>query len=55
VKNIVSNEGVEFLKIVVEPGRHIIADSSLLLSKINYVKRIEIKKWLLVDAGMTTL
>jgi diaminopimelate decarboxylase len=52
IKSIVSKEGVNFPKIVVEPGRYIVADSSILLTKINYVKKLGNKKWLLVDAGM---
>jgi diaminopimelate decarboxylase len=52
IKSIVSKEGVNFPKIIVEPGRYIVADSSILLTKINYVKKLGNKKWLLVDAGM---
>lgn len=52
IKNVVSKEEVNFPKIVVEPGRYIVADSSLMLTKINYVKKLGNKKWLLVDAGM---
>ncbi len=52
VKSVVSKEGVNFPKVIVEPGRYIVADSSILLTKINYVKRLGNSKWLLVDAGM---
>lgn len=52
IKSVVSKERVNFPKIIVEPGRYIVADSSILLTKINYVKKLGNAKWLLVDAGM---
>jgi len=39
-------------KLVLEPGRYLVADSSLLLTKVNYTKRIFGMDWALVDAGM---
>jgi len=39
-------------KLIFEPGRYIVADSSILLTRVNYVKEIFGKKWVLVDAGM---
>ncbi|RLG40604.1 MAG: diaminopimelate decarboxylase [Thermoproteota archaeon] len=39
-------------KLIFEPGRYIVADSSVLLTRVNYVKEIFGRKWVLVDAGM---
>ncbi len=43
-------------KLVLEPGRYIIADSSILLGKVGYVKkRKNIPHWIAIDAGMNAL
>ncbi len=39
-------------KLLLEPGRYLVADSSLLITRVNYTKRIFGKSWVLVDAGM---
>ncbi len=39
-------------KLVFEPGRYLVADSSILLTRVNYVKKIFGRRWALVDAGM---
>ena len=40
------------LRLVFELGRSIIADSTVLLTRVNYVKRVGGRWWALVDAGM---
>lgn len=40
------------IKIIFEPGRYIVADSAVLLTRVNYVKRVGKNDWVLVDAGM---
>jgi diaminopimelate decarboxylase len=42
-------------KLVFEPGRFIVGDSSVLLSRINFIKKVGMKEWLLTDAGMNDL
>jgi diaminopimelate decarboxylase len=39
-------------RLVFELGRSIVADSTVLLTRVNYVKRIGNTNWTLVDAGM---
>ena len=39
-------------RLIFEPGRYIVADSSILLTRVNYVKEVYGRKWVLVDAGM---
>ncbi len=39
-------------RLIFEPGRYLVADSSVLLTRVNYVKEIFGRKWALVDAGM---
>lgn len=41
-------------RLVFELGRWIVADSTVLLTRVNYVKRAERTTWALVDAGMNT-
>ncbi len=41
--------------IVVEPGRHIVANAGVLLTKVLYVKRTKTKTFVIVDAGMNDL
>ncbi|MDG6985238.1 MAG: diaminopimelate decarboxylase [Nitrososphaerota archaeon] len=41
-------------RLVFELGRWIVADSTVLLTKVNYVKRAGATNWALVDAGMNT-
>jgi len=41
--------------LIFEPGRCLVADSCLLLSRVNYVKKIREISWVLIDAGMNDL
>ncbi|MGC8949206.1 MAG: diaminopimelate decarboxylase [Thermoprotei archaeon] len=52
INEVYENAGLQKPTIIVEPGRYLVADSTLLLMKVNYVKRIGRKTWILVDAGM---
>jgi len=41
--------------LVLEPGRYIVADTTVLLTRVNDVKSTPVKDYLLVDAGFNTL
>ncbi|WP_299144147.1 diaminopimelate decarboxylase [uncultured Vibrio sp.] len=41
--------------VVVEPGRSLVADSGVLVSRINYVKQADPKPFVILDAGMNDL
>lgn len=41
--------------VVIEPGRYLVAESGILLTKVNYVKESGGRRWILVDAGMNDL
>jgi len=41
--------------IILEPGRYLVGDAGILLTRVNYVKQIGDIKWVLVDAGMNDL
>lgn len=41
--------------IVVEPGRHIVANAGILVSKVLYVKKTKTKTFVILDAGMNDL
>ncbi|MDR3290135.1 MAG: diaminopimelate decarboxylase [Rickettsiales bacterium] len=43
------------VKIMIEPGRSIVGDAGILLSKIEYTKQGEIKNFIMVDAGFNIL
>jgi len=43
------------LKIIMEPGRFIIGNSGILVTKVLYIKRTPKKKFIIVDAGMNDL
>ena len=43
------------IKIIVEPGRSIMGDAGILLTKVIYVKETETKKFVIVDGGMNNL
>jgi diaminopimelate decarboxylase len=43
------------IKLILEPGRSIIADAGVLLTKIEYLKETETKNFAIVDAGMNDL
>ncbi len=42
-------------KIIFEPGRFIVANSAILISKIIYIKKNDHKKYIVLDAGMNNL
>ncbi len=52
IREVYESVGMEMPMLIVEPGRYIIADSTILLMKVNYIKRLGKKTWVLVDAGM---
>lgn len=41
--------------IILEPGRYLVGDAGILLTRVNYVKQVGDIKWILVDAGMNDL
>jgi diaminopimelate decarboxylase len=43
------------LPIVIEPGRAIVGNAGVLLTRVNYLKRGEISSFCVVDAGMNDL
>lgn len=43
------------LKIIMEPGRFIIGSAAVLVTKVLYVKKTPLKKFIIVDAGMNDL
>ena len=42
-------------QLIVEPGRSIVANAGMLLTKVEYVKDIDVSEFVLVDAGMNDL
>jgi diaminopimelate decarboxylase len=47
--------GLSELKIVVEPGRSLVAEFGVLLARIVQTKRSGERRWLMIDAGMNDL
>tara|TARA_B110000196_G_scaffold132211_1_gene114415 strand:- start:98 stop:532 length:435 start_codon:yes stop_codon:yes gene_type:complete len=43
------------VQIIFEPGRSIIANTSILISKVIYIKKSNNKKFIILDAGMNDL
>jgi diaminopimelate decarboxylase len=43
------------LRLVVEPGRFIVGEAGVLLTRVEYVKRTTAKTFVIVDGGMTEL
>ncbi|MCK9615474.1 MAG: diaminopimelate decarboxylase [Candidatus Omnitrophica bacterium] len=43
------------LKIIMEPGRFIVGNAGILLTKVLYIKSTPVKKFVVVDAGMNDL
>jgi len=43
------------LRVLVEPGRLLVGNAGILLTRIRYIKRAEHKKFVIVDAGMNDL
>jgi len=52
IRNAYEENGMSMPELVIEPGRYIVADSTVLLMRVNYVKKLGRRRWLLVDAGM---
>lgn len=50
-----SFEDYEDLTLILEPGRYIVADAGILLTRVQYVKEVGGDRWLLVDAGMNDM
>jgi len=48
-------KGSSVRTLVVEPGRYIVADTTVLLTRVNDVKSTPVKDYVLVDAGFNTL
>lgn len=48
-------KGSSVRQLVIEPGRYIVADTTVLLTRVNDVKSTPVKDYLLVDAGFNTL
>lgn len=56
IANVIAEETKGFAgKIAVEPGRSLVADIGLLVSRINYVKESQPTPFLILDAGMNDL
>ncbi len=45
----------ENLKLIMEPGRYIIGNAGILITKVLYIKKSLNKRFVIVDAGMNTL
>jgi len=43
------------LKILVEPGRFMVGNAGVLLTQVQYIKKTDTKKFVIVDAGMNDL
>ena len=43
------------LRVLVEPGRVLVGNAGVLLTRVHYIKRAEHKKFVIVDAGMNDL
>ncbi|MEM3714886.1 MAG: diaminopimelate decarboxylase [Thermoprotei archaeon] len=52
INEVYENARLQKPMMIVEPGRYLVADSTLLLMKVNYIKRLGRKIWILVDTGM---
>ena len=52
VKKFIKNKNV---KIIFEPGRFIVGDTGILITKIIYIKKSNNKKFIILDAGMNDL
>lgn len=56
IANVIAEETKGFTgKIAVEPGRSLVADIGLLVSRVNYVKESQPTPFLILDAGMNDL
>ena len=43
------------IRILVEPGRFLIGNAGVLLTRVRYIKQTGVKKFAIVDAGMNDL
>ena len=43
------------LKVLLEPGRFLVGNAGVLLTRVHYIKQAEQKKFVIVDAGMNDL
>jgi len=43
------------LKIILEPGRYLVGNSGVLISRVEYLKKGHYKNFLILDAGMNDL
>lgn len=55
VRSIISAMGDRKIKLIIEPGRSIVANAGLLLTKVEYIKRNSSKNFCIVDAAMNDL
>ena len=55
LKSRLTQSGFDHLRIVMEPGRSIVAAAGLLLCSVQYVKTTPVKHFLITDAGMNDL
>ncbi|KPV65156.1 MAG: Diaminopimelate decarboxylase [Candidatus Bathyarchaeota archaeon BA1] len=52
VRDKINEYGLNEPTLISEPGRYLVADSSILVSQVNYVKKVGDVSWALIDAGM---
>lgn len=55
IRDAMRRGGAEGLDLVIEPGRSIIGDAGVLLTRVLYVKEQEGKRFVIIDAAMTEL
>ncbi len=55
VRALLERMGDRNIELVFEPGRSIVANAGILLTRIEYIKPTEAKKFVIVDAGMNDL
>lgn len=55
IENAILEGGLKKPLIYIEPGRYIVADSTILLTEVNTVKKTPIRKFIGVNAGFNTL
>jgi len=52
IENIVNLLSKTDLKLIVEPGRSIVGNSAILVTRVEYLKKTNTKNFIIVDAGM---
>lgn len=52
---VLKRQGLQGLKIVIEPGRSIVGEAGLLVTRVEYLKQTPAKHFAIVDAGMNDL